>query len=738
MAMMDDLARQRDESRKRLLLLIAVFCLLALIVVVRLTYLQVVCAGDYRQQLDDWLVLGPDYVQPLRGDIRDRRGSVLAQDVPSWQVEAYYGVLDSRPTRSGRSRYVRSLARRLQRSGQYPADMDLDDVEETVHERIAESWQKLSDLSGEPTWELYKAADIIVERVQTIRQGVAQRQGFDLDVEEQRGFHPVLKDLAPELASRMRLELAGYPWLRVHTSTSRRYADDPAVCHLVGHLREVSREALRKDPDAGDELRRLQPGEYVGQDGIEYAAQDLLRGRRGKIVRNRDGECLVNIDPARGQDVHVTVDLDLQRWIYEQLDLAVHACPTASSAAAVVLDVNTREVKAMVSWPGYTQQDYTRRYEQLARDAVHRPLRLHAVADLYPAGSIVKPVTILAALNDGLTNPEETVNCTGYLYPNVRNAFRCWTTSRGIVGGHGPVNAQQAIMHSCNIYCYTMGRRLGVQRECEWFGTFGLGRSAGTELLEEATGRLPTPQYLADVHGHGRPLSQAELVAAAQNFAIGQADVLLTPLQAANLGATIATGFWRPVVLLVERADGRDDSGPGGRAGLRPLGGSSRSWRIVRDGMFEVVNDPAGTAYRYVRSEGVQIAGKTGTAETGPLTVGHVYELEMHDGSTRTLEVVSKSEAADKIAQMGESVVKWKYKGAKYWPGTSDPEHRPTHAWFMGFAPAHDPKVAVAVLIEYGGGGGQTAGPVARAIFEHIFGVESEHLPVAGRSEVGD
>jgi penicillin-binding protein 2 len=732
MEAVDDFARQRDASRRRLVPLMAVFGLLAGIVLARLVYLQVLSAGDYRQQLEDWLVLEPDYVQPLRGDIRDRRGAVWAQDVPSWQVEAYYGALDSRPTKSGRNRYVRALARRLQRSGQYPAEMPLDDVEEALHQRIAESWQRLSDLAGTPTWQLYKTADAIVERVQTIRQRVAERQGFEEDVEEQRGFHPVLKDLSSELANRLRLELAGYPWLRVHTSTSRQYADDPAVCHLVGHLRQVSGEDIRKDRNAGDELRRLEPGDRVGQDGVEYAAEHLLRGRRGKIVRNRSGDCLLNVDPVRGQDVHVTVDLALQRWIYEQLGLAVQRCPTASSAAAVVLDVRSREVMAVVSWPGYTRQDYTERYEQLVRDSVHRPLRFHAVADLYPPGSIVKPVTILAALHDGLVTPDETVYCTGYLYPNVTNAFRCWTTSRGIVGGHGPLNAQEAILHSCNVYCYTMGRRLGVQRQCDWLGLFGLGRSSGTGLLEEATGTLPTPEYLAKTHGQGRPLSQAELVAAAQNFAIGQTDVLLTPMQAANLGATIATGVWQPVVLVAEQADGS-------RAGRRALPVSSETWRLVREGMFGVVNDPSGTAYKYARSEGVQIAGKTGTAEIGgPLTVGHVYELEMHDGSRRTLEVVSKAEAADKIAQMGESVVRWEHKGAKYWPGAPDPEHKPTHAWFMGYAPAHDPQVAMAVLIEYGGSGGQTAGPVARAIFEHIFGVEAAHANVAAESEPGD
>ena len=454
------------------------------------------------------------------------------------------------------------------------------------------------------------------------------------------------------------------------------------------------------------------PADGSAPAGWSTPRRNLLRGQRGKVVRNRAKDRLVDIAPVRGQDVHLTIDLALQKWIYVQLGQAVHDCPTASGASAVVLDVNTREVLAAVSWPGYTLEEFSQHYEKLARDGVHQKLRCRAIANSYAPGSIVKPVTIMAALNSGLVSPDERINCTGALDPNNRKSFRCWATA-----GHGPLNAQEAIMHSCDVFLYVMGRRLGVQREAEWFNLFGLGRAAGTDLLEEANGKVPGPDEY-------KPY---ELQGASQNLAIGQGELLLTPLQAANLGATIATGFWQPVTLLAEQADRS-------RAARRIVPGTAGSWRIIRDGMSDVVNEAAGTAHKFARSRdpNLTIAGKTGTAETGPRVTSYIYDLQMHDGSTRTMEFPSRSQAADTITQMGESVVKWDLKGARYWPAPPDPEHKPTHSWFMGYAPARSPKVAVAVQIEYGGSGSHVAGPVARDIIDYVFGVEGGRRGVRG------
>jgi penicillin-binding protein 2 len=609
----------------------------------------------------------------------------------------------------------------MRRSGRMPIDVPIETTVEVLHQRIAESWQKVSDLTGEPTWPMYQAADRIVERLRAMQERYSERTGYNDDIAEQEQFHPVLRDVPAETANRLRLELADYPWFRVHTSTSRLYVDEPAVCHLVGRLADVTQEAVERDPNRGDKLRELIAGERVGETGVERAAEHLLRGQRGLVVRNRAGDYPVNVEPVRGRDVHLTIDLDLQRWIFDRLERAVKECPTASSGSAVVLDVHSREVRAVVSWPGYTQREYAEERDRLLRDRKRQPLRFHAMADCFAAGSIVKPITVIAAMSAGVTTPHERIDCTGYLFPEVRNAFRCWTVSRGM-DPHGSLNAREAIQHSCNIYCYTMGRRLGVQRECEWFDMFGLGRSPGTGLVEEAVGVLPTPGYLAKRYGH--TFGPAELATAATNFAIGQGDVMLTPMQAANLGATIATGVWQPVVLFAEQAEAS-------RAARKVLPVAREHWRAAREGMFDVVNAPTGTARKFAYSEGLEIAGKTGTAQTGPRIISYIYQLTMHDGSIRTVEFDDSTAAADKIALMGEAVVKWERKGERYWPGPPDPKHQPNHAWFMAFAPAHKPEVAVAVLIEYGMAGGGTAGPVAQDILEHIFGVKSSHRAIS-------
>lgn len=713
MALIDDYARQRDESRRRLLWLMGGFGVVALIILIRLTCLQILQADEYRERLDRWLDYSQtDYIPALRGDILDRRGNVLAQDVPSWQVEAHYGILDPNPLPSGHSsyvaRYVRAQARRM------------GVTEETLHRQIAESWQKVSDLTGEPVWRMSEAADRIVQRVRAMQKYLAEETGNNEDIFEQRQFHPVLRDIPAEKANQLRLALAEYPWFHVHTSTSRRYLDEPAICHLVGRLADVTREAIERDPNRGDELRELRAGERVGEAGVERAAEHILRGQRGMIIHKR-GEEPVTIDPVRGGDVHLTIDLDLQRWIYDRLGRAVKECPTASSGSAVVLDVHTREVRAVVSWPGYTQKEYAEHRDRLYQDRVRQPWRFHAVADCFPPGSIVKPITVIAAMSEGLTTPHERVNCTGYLFPEVRNAFRCWTVSRGMPG-HGHITGQEALQHSCNIYCYTMGRRLGVQRECKWLEMFGIGRAPGTGLIEEAVGVLPTPEYLAKRYGH--EMSKTELATAAANFSIGQGDVMLTPMQAANLSATIATGVWQPVVLLTEQAEAS-------RAARRVLPVAREHWQAAREGMFDVVNAPGATAFNYARSKGLEIAGKTGTAQAGPRAISYTYQLTMHDGSTRMVQFDDPITAADKIALMGEAVVKWERKSVQYWPAPPSRDNQPNHAWFMAFAPAHNPQVAVAVLIEYGMSGGRTAGPIARDILEHIFGVESSHEELA-------
>lgn len=702
------------------------FALLATFALMRLGYLQLLHADDYREQMKHWVDLPPEYVQPLRGDILDRNGrngTVLAQDAPCWQVEAFYFVLDGPLTRDGRSHYISRLASKRRRAGLLPAGTTQQQAEELVHQAVVAARQRLSELAHVPVWDILAAEQQVVQRIRAIRDRQATRLKLDEDplreplVDEERQFHPILKDISSDVANLIRQELpeTQYPWLRVSISSKRQYADHPSIAPLLGRMVQVSSEDIQNDPNEDDDLLKRKPGESIGSGGVEYMAEGLLRGRRGKIIRQRDSTPVVSVEPVRGKDVRLTIDTDLQKWIYHRLGTAVQANPMACGAAAVVLDVNSREVLAAVSWPGYIHEELADpdSAKRLAKDTVHTPLLLRAVRGQYPPGSIVKPVAGLAALNYGLTTPQEQINCQGYLFPNDREHWRCWTVSRH-APAHGPLNYVGALQHSCNTYFYTMGQRLGIERLGHWLAMFGAGQLTGCGLPEERRGNLPTAESLAAMFG--RTLDKDELQGSARRYGIGQGELELTPMQAANLGATIAAGVWRPVTML------RDQPAPAGR----PIQGSSEYLREARQGMYLVVNSPDGTAHNYVYSK-VKIAGKTGTAETGPKQYAFGYDVKMHDGSTVTMEFASKNDAKEEFTRLGESVVEFKHTYTKYWPAPPSSESKPTHAWFMGFAPADEPKIAVAVILEYGGGGGKVAGPVARDIFEHYFGIESEH-----------
>jgi len=696
--MVEDIERHRRIFRRRVLILLCGFAALGALVVLRLVQLQVVQADQYRQEVEAWLTRPPEYLPALRGRILDRNGKVLAEDVPSWQVEAHYGAM------AGDRRYIRRLARIRLKQGLYPPGTDLKTAEELLRQDIAESWQRLAELAGKPTWQILQTISAVLERIEVIRKRVSAYAGIEMEVAEQRQFHPVLSDLDYETACAVRLKLADCPWLRVSAGTTRHYLDDPAFVHLLGKLGEVSAELLKADPHAGDELLALRPGEKVGVSGVEWLAQQMLRGRRGKIVRDRDGNEIERIDPVNGLDVRLTIDADLQRWVYQRLGQEVRTNPTASGAAAVVLDVRTRQVLALVSWPGYTREEFRKNYNELANDPVRMPLLFRAVAGRYPPGSIVKPVTLIAGLATGVVRPDEIIVCNGRLFAGV-NRWRCWTVWRGLPP-HGPQNAVEGLMHSCNIYFFTVGQRLGVARLTQWFDMFGLGRPAGTGLKEEAAGVLPSPAWLREARGRWPTTADA------RNYAIGQGEILITPIQAANIAATLATGTYQPVTLL--RNESSDD---------RPkwqLPGTPDQWQTVREGLYRVVNDPSGTAYRYARSRRVAICGKTGTAQASPRVTSWLYEVELPDGKRLSLEFPTSAAARRALASMPAAKVISR-KPYRFWPFRPDGQRSPTHAWFIAYAPAESPEIAVAVLIEYGGSGGRVAGPVAKDIVEHIL-----------------
>ena len=613
---------------RRLKVLFVILSVVAVLVVGRLIDLQVARTEELRQQAAESLRRPIRLVPAVRGRILSRYGQVLACDSPQWELCVYYPAL-------------------------------VDD------ERAEQMWQLTRRLTGLSRDEFAKRRSKIRRRVQAIHADVSRKAGIDTKVAEERMFHPVIWGLDDQEAVALRLQLRDQPQAafgEVRVSNRRTYRQADSVCHLLGTLGSVSSEVFYgPDNRQADVLKQYRLGDLMGYSGAERLGEQLLRGRRGFIRQDIHGQVVESVEPQPGDDLYLTLDLALQEQVLELLSQAVRANEGARSfgAAAVVLDVETRQVLVLASYPTFDVNRRAQMYRKLAGDRRGAPLLFRAVSGTYPPGSVAKPIVLAAALSLGVISPDQKSVCTGRLFEDV-NGWHCWTHWRGMPG-HGWLDASEAIKHSCNVYFYKAGQAVGAERLVEWFGRFGLGRYPGTRLVEERAGIVPTQLWLHERRGRSfRPGDS-------RNLAIGQGDLTTTPLQIANVAATIASGRWQaPTVLMNDRRD-------------RPaevLSVSKAHWAVIREGMCRVVNERGGTAYKTARLDGIEMCGKTGSAQTG-------------------------RPDAD------------------------------THAWFMGYAPYRRPKVAVAVLIEHGGSGGRVAGPVAKRLMQAIM--DSPHGYLADR-----
>jgi len=613
----------------RLKLVLVVLGLGLILVVGSLFRIQVLEGARYRLEAERRLIRRPHYRPTVRGTIYDRNGVALARDTGAYDVAVYFPFIEMDED------FVRQLARRW---GVGP---------EAVRARVAAMWRDLARLTNVPLPELERRCEVIRRRVEVIRRTVERLHGRRIRVAEETYFargsipHSVVYDVDLRAVGVIRSQPDRFPGLVLVPTRKREYPLGDVAPHVVGRLGEVTAEELAGPLGARypeGHLKRYWPGDRIGRGGVEAACEDLLRGTRGLVQQDIDGACLKDIEPVPGRDVHLTLDIAFQSDVEDLLD---HGPVGRVVGAAVVLDCTTGEVLVLASAPRYDVRLFGVDYPDLVR-RTDRPLVHRAIAGLYPLGSVFKAVTATAALEEGVITPETRLVCDGVLDPTHPDRFRCHIFL--LLGyGHGPVALRTAILKSCNVYFYRLALALsrrpdgrvdldyGRQRLEAWAARLGLGRPTGIGLPGEAAGRI-------DVRDP-------------RNLAVGQGELLVTPIQAARLYGLVATDGRMPPLRLI-----REKSPP---AAPSPLRLRPQTMRALREALVAVVNEPGGTGYRHVRLPDVLIAGKTGTAEAG--------------------------------------------------------RGRP-HAWFAGFAPAEAPRIAFAVVVEHGGHGGETAGPIAREI----------------------
>ncbi len=717
--------------QRRLRILLAFLVAGGVLCSARLYQLQVLAADRYRVLVDAALLCPPEFVPPVRGRILDRTGRVLACDEPAHDVTVHYGVL------SMDERYLARLEARVRREPalrELPAPAAAAHSRELVRERIAGMWRRLARAANASTAELRRRRDALCHRVETLRAYLwsnRSRRGFDEEspadvrLAEDEQWHVLLPDVSPRVRAAIEVECGDLPFLRVEPSVRRRISAAHALCHIPGRLGMVSAERLRDDPDRDDPLRRYRARDLAGVSGIERLAEPLLRGTRGMRQRDLDGRILEQVEPRDGTDVRLTIDAALQQRIVALLAEAVAARPYATGAACVVLRLPSREVLVAASYPVFDVDARGQEFRRLRDDARHRPLLFRAVAAEYPPGSIVKPAAMLAGLAEGAVGRDTVIDCGGRLFSEV-DAWHCWTHWRHLPP-HGPVDAVSALQRSCNIYLYTVGQRVGPHSLTDFYRLLLTGSNSlladtrgGAGLIEERPGRIPSARWLRDARNRGFRIGDA------RNYALGQGELLLTPVQAANLFATLATGRFGSPTWLMDPPSPRMDDGGSGRAVQRGRSKADlpairpQDWATVREGLYRCASEPGGTAYNGVHRDDLLICGKTGSAQSVPAAVKTRFTFSIA-GEEKSVDAPTL-EAAREALRLPSDARPIDRKVVERWPpGVGAAHEKTTHAWFAGYAPREAPQVAIAVIIEHGGSGGRVAAPVAKKVFEALM-----------------
>ncbi len=477
---------------------------------------------------------------------------------------------------------------------------------------------------------------------------------------------PLRLHLTEDEMARFAINRQRFPGVDVVPYLTRHYPLGNEFAHLVGYVARIDASEQEKlDTDRYDATT------HIGKTGIERYYEDRLHGEPGyeRVETNADGRALrviERISPKAGQNLYLSIDARLQE--------AVEAAFEGKAGAAVAIDPRNGEVLALVSVPSFDPNPFVNGvafsdYQTLLL-APDRPLLNRALVGNYEPGSTIKPFLGLAGLELGLRKPSDTVFSTGEFHiPGQERGYRDWRK-----GGHGRVDLVEALAQSVNTYFYSLALDMGIDRMADYLGQFGFGGLTGIDLKGEGHGILPSREWKSGTYG--KPWFPGETVIAG----IGQGFWVVTPLQLANAVAILAAkGEHRQIHLLKDVQDGLN---PPVHVDLYQNTQESfihnmKNWEVVREGMVAVVNGPTGTANKVGEGSKYVIAGKTGTAQR-----------------------FSRTNDEENEASKGLS------------------DRQKHQALFVAFAPAEDPHIALALVLEFGASGAHDAAPVARRILD--------------------
>lgn len=476
-------------------------------------------------------------------------------------------------------------------------------------------------------------------------------------------------NLSIEEVARFELNRYDFKGVDVTAGLSRNYPLSISASHLVGYVSSINE----------DELKRLNPAEYegltlIGKIGAEKSHEDDLRGLPGAeiVEANAYGRPLRELEyraSTPGRDLVLTIDSRVQ--LVAERALGVY------DGAVVAIDPRSGDIVAMVSKPGFDPHLFvdgidTKTYKALLEDP-KRPLYNRALQGTYPPGSTIKPFMALAGLENDVIDASHREYCSGAMgLPNSSRKYRCWKRQ-----GHGSLDMMGGIMRSCDIYFYQLAMTLGIDRIHDFLGDFGLGAPTQVDLPLEKGALLPSREWKRRVR------REAWYPGETLNIGIGQGYLTVTPMQLAQATARMSMrgGGFKPHIVRAEQDPITGEQFPVAPEALPPIPHRHpEDWEHVVEAMHGVTQTQGGTGYAIFKDAPYTVAGKTGTAQVAGLS---------QDDKAPTLESTSF--------------------------------HLRDHALFIAFAPADDPRIAIAVIAEHGGHGGSVAGPVARQVMDQYL-----------------
>lgn len=476
---------------------------------------------------------------------------------------------------------------------------------------------------------------------------------------------PLLLSMSEEEIAKFAVNRPFFPGVDIRQRLVRHYPYNELAAHVVGYVGRINEAEMKTLPTA-----EYQGSTHIGKLGIESSYETELHGKTGYAeietnVQARPLNTLNEVDAVQGVNLYLTLDMDLQKTAYDALG--------SYNGAVVAIEVKTGGVLVFASRPSFDPNPFVAGIASDAYQALQsseaQPLFNRALRGLYPPGSTLKPFVALAGLEHNTVTPSQRFLCAGYYQlPNVDHKYRCWKKT-----GHDWVNVNKAITESCDVYFYRLASALGIDDMHNFLQKFGFGEKTGIDLVGEKSGLLPSREWKFEQK------KQAWYPGETLITGIGQGSNQVTPLQLARATATLANRGNIVTPFLVDKIVSATETrkGPETHKDTIPLKKSNVD--TIFSAMVDVVHNEHGTAHDLKKDFNYQMAGKTGTAQ--------VLGIKQN-------------------AKYNENAIEFKYRD---------------HALFIAFAPADDPKIAVAVIAENGGHGGSVAAPIAAKVIKQYL-----------------